>query len=57
MTFLEQAFYKLSEKLYQQQGGAQGGFDPNMGGGFDPSAGGYNNGGSYDADFEDKSGN
>ena len=55
---LEQAFYKLSEKLYQQQGGgAQGGFDPNMGGGFDPSAGGYNNGGSYDADFEDKSGN
>ncbi|MBR6767882.1 MAG: molecular chaperone DnaK, partial [Clostridia bacterium] len=53
---LEQAFYKLSEKLYQQQGGAQG-FDPNAGaGGYDPSAGGYN-GGSYDADFEDKSGN
>ena len=57
---LEQAFYKLSEKLYQQQGGAQG-FDPNggaygQGGGFDPNAGGFN-GGSYDADFEDKSGN
>ena len=53
---LEQAFYKLSEKLYQQQGGAQGGFDPNAGaGGYDPN-GGYN-GGSYDADFEDKSGN
>ena len=53
---LEQAFYKLSEKLYQQQGGAQGGFDPNGGAGFDPNAGGFN-GGSYDADFEDKSGN
>ena len=53
---LEQAFYKLSEKLYQQQGGAQGGFDPNAGaGGYDPN-GGFN-GGSYDADFEDKSGN
>jgi len=53
---LEQAFYKLSEKLYQQQGGAQG-FDPNAGaGGYDPNAGGFN-GGSYDADFEDKSGN
>ena len=39
-------------KLYQQAGGG----DPNGGAGFDPNAGGFN-GGSYDADFEDKSGN
>ena len=59
---LEQAFYKLSEKLYQQAGPQQGqGFDPNnMGGaqggaGFDPNAA---NGGNtyYNADFEDKTG-
>ncbi len=46
---LEQAFYKLSEKLYGQAGGAQG-FDPNMGGG-------ANDGGDgtyYNADYEDK---
>ncbi len=54
---LEQSFYKLSEKLYQQQGGAQGGagFDPNAGagnaGGTDGQAGGE---GFYNADFEDK---
>ena len=62
---LEQAFYKLSEKLYQQNPGAQGaqGFDPNMGGaaggaGFDPNAGGNNASSTYyDADFEDKTGN
>ncbi|MBQ8716374.1 MAG: molecular chaperone DnaK [Clostridia bacterium] len=50
---LEKAFYALSEKLYAQQGGAQGagpdmGADPNMGG----QAGGQ---GFYNADFEDKS--
>ncbi len=50
---LEQAFYKLSEKLYVQSGaqGAQG-FDPN--GGFDPNAGDQ---GYYNADFEDKTDN
>ena len=55
---LEQAFYKLSEKLYGQQGaqGAQGaGFDPS---GFDAGnmGGGAQNGGQtyYNADFEDK---
>ncbi len=52
---LEQAFYKLSEKLYQQQGGQPGGqgFDPNMGG----QSAGPDNQGYYDADFEDKTGN
>ena len=51
---LEQAFYKLSEKLYAQNGGAQGaqGFDPNAG--YDPNAGGQD---YYNADFEDKTGN
>jgi len=52
---LEQAFYKLSEKLYQQQGGQSGAQ------GFDPTAGqqnaGPDNQGYYDADFEDKTGN
>jgi len=50
---LEKAFYSVSEKLYQQQGGAQG---------FDPSAaqGSYDAGQSadgtyYSADYEDKS--
>ncbi len=53
---LEQAFYKLSEKLYQQQGGQPGGqgFDPNMGG---QQSAGPDNQGYYDADFEDKTGN
>ena len=57
---LEQAFYKLSEKLYQQTG-AQGG-DPNASAGFDPNAGaqggdGQNGEGFYNADFEDKTDN
>ena len=47
---LEKAFYAISEKLYAQQGGAQGA-------GFDPS--GAQQGADdtvYDADFEDKTG-
>ena len=47
---LEKAFYAISEKLYAQQGGAQGA-------GFDPSA--QQQGADdtvYDADFEDKTG-
>ena len=48
---LEKSFYALSEKLYKAQGGANGagpdmGADPNMGG---------QQGGFYNADFEDKS--
>ena len=54
---LEQAFYKISEKLYAAQGGAQG--DPSgfggAQGGFDGGAqGGADNGTFYDADYEDK---
>ena len=51
---LEQAFYKLSEKLYAQAN-PQG--DPNMGGGYDPNMGGNDgNGGTYyDASYEDNS--
>ena len=47
---LEKAFYALSEKLYAQQGGAQGA-DPNMGanGGAQGGDGTY-----YNADYEDK---
>ncbi len=47
---LEKAFYALSEKLYAQQGGAQG-FDPNAGadGGAQGGDGTY-----YNADYEDK---
>jgi len=49
---LEKAFYALSEKLYAQQGGAQG-FDPNnMGGDAGNGAGG--DGTYYNADYEDK---
>ena len=63
---LTQAFYKVSEKMYQAAGGAQGaGFDPNQaaggaqGAGFDPNqaAGGAQGGTSgngqdyYDADY------
>ena len=52
---LEKAFYAVSEKLYQQAGGAQGqGFDPNMG----ADNGATQNGGDgtfYNADYEDKS--
>ncbi len=47
---LEQAFYKLSEKLYGGQGGAQG-FDPNNMGG---DAGQSGDGTYYNADYEDK---
>ena len=51
---VEKSFYKISEKLYQQQAGAQGaGFDPNAQGG----AGAGNDGTYYDANFEDHSGN
>ncbi|WP_370742272.1 molecular chaperone DnaK [Ruminococcus callidus] len=59
---LQQAFYALSSKVYQQNGG-QPGADPNMGGsaGFnsaDPNMGGNSNGGSgddgvVDADFKE----
>ena len=49
---VEKAFYKISEKLYAQQGGAQGqGFDPNMGG----NQGGAQDGQFYDASYEDNS--
>ncbi len=54
---LEQAFYRLSEKLYKAQGGdpnAQGGFDPNAQGGAQQ---GDNGQGYYNADYEDKTGN
>ena len=56
---LEKAFYAISEKLYGQQGGAQG---TNPGAGFDPNAGaqgGQTNGSDgtyYNADYEDKTG-
>ena len=46
---LQQAFGKLSEKLYAAQGGAQGG--PDMGG----NTGNTGNDGYYNADFEDNS--
>ncbi len=49
---LEKAFYALSEKLYAQQGGAQGA-GPDMGGA-DGAAGG--DGTYYNADYEDKTG-
>ncbi|MCR5577060.1 MAG: molecular chaperone DnaK [Oscillospiraceae bacterium] len=46
---LTQAFYKISEKLYQAQGGAQGaGFDPTQGG---PNPGGQGGQDYYDADY------
>ncbi len=47
----EQAFYRLSEKLYKAQGGDAGaqGFDPNAQG-----AQGDNGQGYYNADYEDK---
>ena len=59
---LTQAFYKISEKLYQQAqaAGAQGGFNPNdfagaQGGYADPNAGadGYADAGYTDANFTD----
>ncbi len=52
---LTQAFYKISEKIYQQNGGAQG-FDPNAQG-FAGGDGNPGNDGVYDADFTDKSDN
>ena len=55
MEDLTQAFYKVSEKLYQQNGGAQGqGFDPNNMGGANAGAGAPNNNDDnvVDADFE-----
>ncbi|NGT85940.1 molecular chaperone DnaK [Clostridium perfringens] len=55
MEDLTQAFYKVSEKLYQQNGGAQGqGFDPNNKGGANAGAGATNNNDDnvVDADFE-----
>ena len=52
---LQQAFYALSSKIYQQNGG-QPGADPNMGGagfgGADPN-GGANDDGVVDADFKE----
>ena len=54
---LEKAFYKVSEKLYQQSGAQQ---DPGAAGGagFDPNAGAGGADGNtyYNADFEDKTG-
>ena len=55
---VEKAFYKISEKLYSQQAGAQGA-DPNMGGNAGSDNGG-NNGGNdggtyYNANYEDHS--
>ncbi|WP_338843713.1 molecular chaperone DnaK [Clostridium perfringens] len=55
MEDLTQAFYKVSEKLYQQNGGAQGeGFDPNNMGGANAGAGATNSNDDnvVDADFE-----
>ena len=55
---LEKAFYKISEKMYQQSGaaGADGGAGFDASAGFDAgnNGGSDNNGGYYDADFEDK---
>ena len=50
---LTQVFYKISEKLYQQAGGAQGaGFDPSQAGGaYDPNAGAQGGQDYYDADY------
>jgi molecular chaperone DnaK len=48
---LEKAFYALSEKLYAQQGGAQG--DPGAGAGFDGGADAGNDGTYYDTGFDD----
>ena len=54
---VEKAFYKISEKLYQQQAGAQGA-DPNMGGsGTDNGGNGGSDGTYYNANYEDHSNN
>ena len=50
---VEKAFYKISEKLYQQQAGAQGA-DPNMGGN---EGNGGGDGTYYNANYEDHSNN
>ena len=49
---LEKAFYALSEKLYKQQGGAQGA--PGADAGNAGNAGNAGGDGCYNADFEDK---
>ena len=49
---LTQVFYKVSEKLYQAAGGAQGaGFDPSQSGGANPGAGAQGGQDYYDADY------
>ena len=49
---LTQVFYKVSEKLYQAAGGAQGvGFDPSQAGGANPGAGAQGGQDYYDADY------
>ncbi|MGM9636028.1 MAG: molecular chaperone DnaK [Candidatus Avispirillum sp.] len=55
---LEKAFYAVSEKLYNQAGGAQGaqGFDANAGSGAGTD-GQSSDGTFYNADYEDKSDN
>lgn len=50
---LEKAVYKISEKLYNAAGGAQG-FDPNAGAQEGTDNGGADQNGYYNADFEDK---
>ncbi len=50
---VEKAFYKISEKLYSQQAGAQGA-DPNMGG---SEGNGGSDGTYYNANYEDHSNN
>ena len=48
---LTQAFYKISEKMYQAAGGAQGaGFDPSQAG-YDPNQGAQGGQDYYDADY------
>ncbi len=50
---LEKAVYKISEKLYNAAGGAQG-FDPSAGAQGESNNGGADQNGYYNADFEDK---
>ena len=51
---VEKAFYKISEKLYSQQAGAQGA-GPNMGGNAGSDNGGNDGGTYYNANYEDHS--
>ncbi len=54
METMQQKFYKLSEKLYQQNGGTAGaGFDPN-GAGADANAQGQNSDGTYNVNFDEE---